>query len=526
MATFNVGNSAQLIGALSQAKAGDQVLMAAGNYGTLKLDGATASAAFARFGGEVTIRSADANRPAVLTSLDLDNVSNLTFDGVKFDLVAGSAGGFNPFSVNRSSKVTIRNGEFDGQLVDGYGVNQGLQVKKSTDITVENSTFSNFYYGAGFDEVSNLKFVGNELTGMAFDGTRFAQIVGGTIAGNHYHDMRAPGNSAHRDMIQFWTHGDTIPSSNVTIRDNVITIDDNYRVQSIFIYNEQVTRQGDGKAMYYKNFVIEDNYIEGNHPHGIFVGPIDGLLIRGNTVVRDPDNPHSGSGWHPKIEVDPLATRVTITGNTASEIKATASGSTVVSGNTIVAPGHQPTGPGAGPQPVDPPPVVTPPVEPPPPSQGAGQTGTAGDDSLAGTAGNEVLRGLAGNDRLHGGAGRDVLIGGSGDDVFVFRASSDSHSAGHDVVRGGDGGRAFEGAGGAGGDRVDLSAIDANALVAGDQAFVLGSAEAGGFVLIDMPSSNTLLRANTDGDARFEFELIVEDAGVRASQYGAADFVL
>ena len=154
-------------------------------------------------------------------------------------------------------------------------------------------------------------------------------------------------------MIQFWTEGDLIPSSNVTIRDNIITIDDNYRMQSIFIFNEQVTRHGDGKAMYYKNFVIENNHIEGNHPHGILVGPIDGLVVRGNTVLRDPGNPYSGSGWFPKIDIDRMSTNVTITGNLANEIKGVMPGWTV-SGNKLVPLSHDPSGPSTPTQPTTP----------------------------------------------------------------------------------------------------------------------------------------------------------------------------
>ena len=45
-------------------------------------------------------------------------------------------------------------------------------------------------------------------------------------------------------------------------------------------------------------------------------------------------------------------------------------------------------------------------------------------------------------------------------------------------------------------------------------------------MLEEQPNSNTLLRANTDGDAGFEFELILEDGGLLASQYRAVDFIL
>jgi hypothetical protein len=36
----------------------------------------------------------------------------------------------------------------------------------------------------------------------------------------------------------------------------------------------------------------------------------------------------------------------------------------------------------------------------------------------------------------------------------------------------------------------------------------------------------TLVRGNTDGDAAFEFKLLIEDAAVLASAYRAVDFIL
>lgn len=53
---------------------------------------------------------------------------------------------------------------------------------------------------------------------------------------------------------------------------------------------------------------------------------------------------------------------------------------------------------------------------------GAGLTGTAGDDQLAGSDAPETLTGGAGDDILFDGQGGDVLTGGPGADLFVFAA--------------------------------------------------------------------------------------------------------
>lgn len=93
------------------------------------------------------------------------------------------------------------------------------------------------------------------------------------------------------------------------------------------------------------------------------------------------------------------------------------------------------------------------------------------------------------------------------------------------MIRAGDGAVAFELPGRAGGDRIDLSVIDANVLRAGNQAFVFGSLGAGGLSLAESGSA-TIVRGNLDRDAAFEFAIRIEDGAVRSHAYGAGDFLL
>ncbi|HEX8625766.1 MAG TPA: M10 family metallopeptidase C-terminal domain-containing protein [Allosphingosinicella sp.] len=113
---------------------------------------------------------------------------------------------------------------------------------------------------------------------------------------------------------------------------------------------------------------------------------------------------------------------------------------------------------------------------------------------LTGNAGNDVLNGLDGDDTLNGGIGNDGLLGGNGSDDL-------NGGDGVDTLFGGDGVDFFTGGAGndifigeinatkvsshtgnisldvitdfAAGDVLDLSGIDANTGVAGDQAFTL-----------------------------------------------------
>ncbi len=152
-------------------------------------------------------------------------------------------------------------------------------------------------------------------------------------------------------------------------------------------------------------------------------------------------------------------------------------------------------------------------------------TGNTLANVITGNSGANTLSGLAGNDTLAGGAGADVLIGGTGADRFDFNFVSESTATARDVIRAGGGAIAFEGAGVAGGDVIDLSGIDANTGLAGNQAFVFGGTGIGHVSLVNS-GTTTIVNANVDADATFEFVLAIDDGGVLASAYKAVDFIL
>jgi len=95
-------------------------------------------------------------------------------------------------------------------------------------------------------------------------------------------------------------------------------------------------------------------------------------------------------------------------------------------------------------------------------------TGSGQGDSLTGDAGINRLEGAGGKDTLTGGGGADSLDGGTAADRFVYAAVSDSTDAARDRIL--DFSQVQ-------GDLIDLAAIDADVIAAGDQGFAfIGSA--------------------------------------------------
>ncbi|MFB2552933.1 calcium-binding protein [Ensifer soli] len=119
--------------------------------------------------------------------------------------------------------------------------------------------------------------------------------------------------------------------------------------------------------------------------------------------------------------------------------------------------------------------------------------GLGGNDQLSGLGGNDRLEGGDGNDRLNGGLGQDTLIGGGGNDVFEFRSVKESPYG----IGNADQVNDFSA-----GDRFDVSAIDANETVAGNQAFVFDTDGifSAGEIRQQTAGNITILTFNTNND--------------------------
>jgi Ca2+-binding RTX toxin-like protein len=165
--------------------------------------------------------------------------------------------------------------------------------------------------------------------------------------------------------------------------------------------------------------------------------------------------------------------------------------------------------------------------------------GTHGDDTflgtddvnqLSGNGGNDVLYGRGGNDTLYGDDGADTLIGGLGQDALfarggisadfsrdVFRYESLKDSGTTDATR--DVISYFT----KGQDKIDLSILDANLSLKGNQAFkvVKGFTKAFGEVKLVYSGADTIVQVDGDKDKPVDMTIYVVGAHLTK-----ADFIL
>jgi Ca2+-binding RTX toxin-like protein len=164
----------------------------------------------------------------------------------------------------------------------------------------------------------------------------------------------------------------------------------------------------------------------------------------------------------------------------------------------------------------------------------------AGDDQLFGGGGNDTLVAGEGNDILSGGTGADVLMGEQGADIFKYTAVEESSGALVNGVLQIDDITDFT----QGEDKIDLSAIDANGTLAGDQAFTFLDTPPPSDIEVDHPAGtddpvpitdwtglvwsvtdgagHTTIFVSTDADADAEMQIYMP----QTIQLHSSDFIL
>lgn len=346
MATISVSNQSQFLSALQTAKAGDSIKMAAGNYGTISLDGTKASSKYLKYSDEVTIVSASSTNKAVINGLTLNGVTNMTFKNVAFDFVSDTTANGIPVNVNSSKSVTFTGSVFDGEIQGGYGSGTGIKLSQGSDILIENSTFTNYRKGIEAWAVNGLDIKNNKIQGISYDGVVTGHVQNMKITGNTIAMKSNPAEDQHRDGIQIWNQGTKAPSSNVTIDGNTITSTDT-TTHGIYMGNADA-KGATNPEEFYTNVSITNNTILTGQKLGIAIGQTDGITISGNTLIQtNALNDDTRAVTIPLLHLEKDVVNATISGNILNgapviadenwnEVLGASRGGLTESGNTIV----------------------------------------------------------------------------------------------------------------------------------------------------------------------------------------------
>lgn len=161
----------------------------------------------------------DARAATFTDSMTIFNTSGLRFYGGTFDTRGGRA------RLGKSMVVSGGNDlVFDGQTMVGPATNagQGMEINKSTGVTVTNGTFRHVQIGISAVSSTGVVLRNNQVVGAQTDGfrvvgSRSVQVLNNSCSGG------APAPGAHPDCVQLWSLSGTPRQSDIAIRDNIAT---------------------------------------------------------------------------------------------------------------------------------------------------------------------------------------------------------------------------------------------------------------------------------------------------------------
>lgn len=315
MTTFNVTNNTQLQSALTSARGGDTIVLAAGNYGKSYISNRD-------YSSTVTIKSATPLK-AHFDYLQVSGSSNLRLEGldVGHKLSATESQSTHYARVTNSDHIKMVGMAFHGSL-DNNPANDGigLNVTGTTHFQLTGSSFRDLYRGAFIQQASDVTVASNSFQMIRTDGLNFGAVNGAVIDKNTFTNFH-PAVGDHADAIQFWLVNQPYGSSNISITNNVIMQGTGTGVQGIFM--------SDPMSYGYKNVLIQNNLVYGNDQyHGIYLNGVNGAQVIGNTLLSASNdskrmwiNLYKGSNFVVKdnladsIEVKSGATGVTMSHN-------------------------------------------------------------------------------------------------------------------------------------------------------------------------------------------------------------------
>jgi hypothetical protein len=317
MATIVVNSTAGLSSALNSAQGGDVIQLASGVYSDLSLKGLT-------FASNVTITSADAAKPAVITDFVIRDVSGLTFKNVELatpNSVETKGGAYWAFNVFDSREIHFDQVSVHGSL-DGDSSNdvQGLNFLDSSHISITNSEFQQLERAMSIGRTDHVHVTGNYVHDLRSDGFDFAQVSYVQVSGNTFTNF-TPAEGDHPDAIQFWTRGTTEPSHDIVISGNAILRGEGSYTQGIF-FRDQTDQ------MPFERVTISDNLIVNTGYNAIRVTGIKDLTVTDNTLV-------SVSGQNKTWMLIQKADGVVASGNSATSIGFDDVSNLTDAGNTI-----------------------------------------------------------------------------------------------------------------------------------------------------------------------------------------------
>jgi nitrous oxidase accessory protein NosD len=292
-----VANADDLHRALAEARPGDTLRLAAGQYGELLIR-------TRRFSPSIAIVAADPRRPPSFTSVTLAHAGGVRLSGLEVKYGA-TAAPLTAYAVNVLASADIELSRLrvmsapNGVIGDdAYGVN----IRNSQRVFLRDSRIHDVHRGAAVFDSDDVEISHNVVRAVASDGVVARGVVRFFVLDNYFADFNVDDAAkVHPDAIQIWSRHALRASEYVLIQGNVIRRGRGGPSQGIFVATPEIPTIG---------LVIENNVVEQSMGQGIAVMNGVDVSIRNNTVI-----PFDAETDRPGIDVRAPFSNVTVASN-------------------------------------------------------------------------------------------------------------------------------------------------------------------------------------------------------------------
>lgn len=267
-----VANPGALSAALRDAKAGDTLSLAPGDYGALVISNRD-------FETPLAIVASDETRAPRFSSIKLTDVAGVTLQGLEVD-AGPTAAPLSTYAVEVLRGRSVRlEGLSVGSADDGVRGNDayGVFIRDSIRVGVENSRFNALFRGVAAFDSDDVLISRNRFTRMGSDGIVMRGARRTEISDNLITDFETIDPVKHHpDAIQIWDRGAKRASRSVVIRNNAILRGKGDAAQGIFIKTPDAPTEA---------LIVENNVVHQSMGQGVYLNGVRDAVARNNTVA-------------------------------------------------------------------------------------------------------------------------------------------------------------------------------------------------------------------------------------------------
>jgi hypothetical protein len=281
---YYVSNASELSAAIKSADGNDEILLKGGvDFGNLKIYKPSQ-----KYKETVTFKSEDRSNRAVLNSIILNDVSNVTIENVLIATENRSSA----VSITGSDNIILKDSDVTANLdpyLAGQKLINGVDLRTSNRISFVNNTFRRLGTAMGVTGSSNVLVEGNTFKENLLDNSNFGSNISDvSIRRNTFYSQLAKLDPEHHyDNIQFYVQTDATQNSrNISVLENTIyDLGGAVNAQAIFGRGDYADENGVQNPFGFENVEIARNLIVSQQTNAIAFTDANGLRIHNNTLV-------------------------------------------------------------------------------------------------------------------------------------------------------------------------------------------------------------------------------------------------